>query len=306
MRRRIGLVLTVILVVALLASVKAWVSQELAAVSISQEIRADEMTPLGLKLIYEGRMPREIGSVQGFAITRQYYVIAMRPPGDEAEGGETNNRLVLINRDTLADESARFAETMTAYELGHANGMTYNPKTNEILVVGIRANSIHCDGIAHIRASDFAVTSVESLPSGTASGIACMEQGYILRSGSTIRRMSERFQTVSEMALFESGLEVQDIAYRNGHVYMADWASWTRWPALWRLRLRPDQNVIYKMRLTDGKVEAFLVKCTRRELESLCFAGQDCYLLMNGLGKDNRKFYIYRVARDAAFDALMA
>lgn len=303
MRQKVGPIIVVALVAALLVGGLWFSLEQQEAISMTQVITVKQMVPLGLKLVYQGKKPKGIGSVQGFAITRKHYVIAMRPPGGETDGGETNNRLVVINRDSLEDESARYAETSTVYELGHANGMTYNAETDEILVVGIRENSEHFDGVAHVRASDFVLTRVNSLPTGTASGIACTEQGYILRSGSTVRQTDERLEVISEMALFESGLKIQDIAYRDGFVYMADWASLRCWQALLRLRLLPNQNVIYRMDLATGKVKAFLIKKPRQELESLCFAGHDCYLLMNGRDED---FYIYRVERDAAFEALTA
>ena len=94
---------------------------------------------------------------------------------------------------------------------------------------------------------------------------------------------------------FCSGLTVQDIAYTNGAVFLADWARRDWSLKIRKMGLKNNQNVIYRLRRDGGEVEAFLIDKPRLELESLDFVDDECYVLMNGIGAEQDWFFIYRV-----------
>ena len=275
--------------------------------SDSSVIRVDEMTPLSLELVYEGMKPDGIGSVQSFAITPDYFVVASRPPGSEEEGGETNNRLSIIDRQSLADVTKDFAAARKSYELGHANGMAYNPETNELLIVGIHDENDECTIVARVDAANFRQKTDEQLPSGTASGIAYAGNGeYFARSGGWIHLIGNDLTERDNKFYFASGLAVQDIGYYADGVYLADWAKSTDVGTLWKLGLKANENVIYRYDVIHESMRAFLISAPRLELESVDFADGEAYVLMNGIGDRRDSFYIYRVLDDEAGKAFLA
>ncbi len=275
--------------------------------SDSSVISVDEMTPLSLELVYEGMKPDGIGSVQSFAITPDYFVVASRPPGSEEEGGETNNRLSIIDRQSLADVTKDFVAARKSYEFGHANGMTYNPETNELLIVGINDENDECTIVARVDATNFRQKTDGQLPSGTASGIAYAGNGeYFARSGRWIHLIGNDLTERDKEFYFASGLAVQDIGYYADGVYLADWAKSTDVGTLWKLGLKANENVIYRYDVIHESMRAFLISAPRLELESVDFADGEAYVLMNGIGDRRDSFYIYRVLDDEAGKAFLA
>ena len=266
----------------------------------SSVIVADEMTPLSLELVYEGSKPDGVGSVQSFAITPDYFVVAGRPPGTAEEGGETNNRIMVIDRMKLDDVSERFDATMGLYELGHANGMTYDPVENRLLVVSVDGELDNHDAVAQIDARNFEQGDNIELASGSASGIAYMGGGnFVIRSGGWIRFASGNFSRCDDAFYFSSGLAVQDIGYYNDYVYLADWARWKEFGALLKIGLRENENVIYRFD-EQGNVKAFLISSPRHELESIDFIDGEAYVLMNGFGRNGDSFFIYKIVNNEA------
>lgn len=252
-----------------------------------------EMQELELEQIYVAAKPPGMGSVQALAITPEYFVVTSRPPDEAANGGENQNRLTIIDRTTMSDVTAQLKHAQATYDLGHANGMTYDPKRDELVVVGVRSTTdAHCDTAVRIRPDDFAVASSETL-AGAASGIAYAGSGeYYVRTGSTIRKLNAKLQPTGERFNFSSGLDVQDIAYHGGYIYLADWGAINNISWLRRIGLQLNRNVIYRVDGWTGEVEAFAVREPRQELESLDFADGECYLLLNGVDD----FRIYRVS----------
>lgn len=255
-------------------------------------ISVEDMTPLELELVYQGLKPDGVGSVQSMAILPDAFAIAARPRGSARQGGETNNQLILIDRETLMLTN----DAQESYELGHANGMTYDKKRNRLVVVGIRDEDGVKKMVARIDARTFREESQLMLDDFGASGIASLpDGGYVIRSAGKMSFLDEDFVPTGETLNFCSGLTVQDIAYTNGAVFLADWTRRDWSLKIRKMGLKNNQNVIYRLRRDGGEVEAFLIDEPRLELESLDFADDECYVLMNGIGAEQDWFFIYRV-----------
>ena len=262
-----------------------------------EQITRSEMIPIDLKLVYTGKKPAKIGSVQSLAITDKYFVIAARPCGTALMGGETNNKIIIIDRASLEDVTNNFKHATGVYELGHANGMTYNNQTNELLVVGVRNENGVCRGVVHIDADTFRCKETEFLEVD-ATGIAYVDEGKLyVRAHGEINLLDDNLSPI-DCFNYQSGLTSQDIAYHDGAIYLADWARSSDFEVRTQLELATNQNVIYRIDEESKEIVAFLIDKPRNELESLDFIDGDAYILMNGIGKDKANFYIYRVSND--------
>lgn len=257
----------------------------------------NEMTSISLELVYSDSKPEGVGSVQSITITDKYFVVAGRPHGTREMGGETNNRLMIIDRKTLVDATKDFKNARGTYELGHANGITYNSKTNELLVVSLRDRDGHFVRMARIDASDFSLKSTEVLPA-SATGIAYDETNdvYYVRSGSSVRRLNSAFDKVLVEYDISCGLAVQDIGFNDGYIYLTNWANPEHYPEAHTYGIELNQNTIVKVDSHSGEIDdIYFITSPREELESMDFMNGEAYVLMNGQGKHNNNFYIYRV-----------
>ena len=291
MKKRI---IYIVLILALLLGVL--VLKWLNVVPEDEDITVGEMTSLRLELVYEGLKPDGVGSVQSMAILPDKFAVAARPRGSVNQGGETNNKLILIDREILRP----VAGAKQSYELGHANGMTYDEGRSRLIVVGVRDESGAKRMVARIDASKFSEKPQLALDGFEASGIASLpDGGYVVRSAGKMSFLDADFVPTGETLTFSSGLVAQDIAYTNGAVFLADWAQHGWKASARKLGLKKNQNVIYRIRRNDGEARAFLIDEPRLELESLDFDKGECYVLMNGVGAEQDKYFIYRVENSA-------
>lgn len=256
-------------------------------------ITVDEMTPLSLELIYQGEKPQGVGSVQSMAITDDYFIIAGRPVGSSSEGGEENNKLIVIDRDDLLDVTASFLDSNETFELGHANGMAYNPNSDELAVVGIRNEDGFCDGVCYVDAKDFKTRSTMKLPCD-GNGIAYddLRNRYYLRDGGCYYVLDSQLSEVIESGPAITDLTNQDISYYNDKIYFVNWAYHLE-DAI-AVGILTNQNVIYQLDLKDDTMRAFVVRKPRMEMESIDFKDGVAYVLFNGGGTKNGSYFIYR------------
>ncbi len=248
-----------------------------------------------LELVYAGEKPKGIGSVQSLAITDEYFVIAGRPKASEGD-----NQLIVISRKTLTDVTNALIEKGTTYELGHANGMTYNPKTNELVVVGIRNSANKYELAARIDLENFELVGTDKMAC-YGSGIAydATHDEYIVRLNKTIYTLNGIPGMKQNEVLVATEFETQDIAYHNGYVYLANWIESGSDLAAMRYGLVSNQNVIYKVDEQGNIVDIFLLKTPRQELEGIDFVGDEAYVLYNGLGENKKEFRIYKLKLSA-------
>lgn len=266
----------------------------------SEPNELDDAKVVSLELVYTGTKPKGVGSVQSLAITGEHFVIAARPRGPAALGGETNNQLIIIDRDPMKDVTSDYIAKGTTYELGHANGMTYNPDKNELAVVGISNDEGDREMVVRIDASDFSVISTDKMPC-YGSGVAYNARFgyYMVRSGYTLTRASDLPGIKKEEQTVETEFTIQDIGYYNGYSYLCNWVKDASCERAKNLGLQKNQNILYKVDSNGVIVQVFLLTEPREELESIDFADGEAYVLMNGIGNDSKKFFIYRVEFDS-------
>lgn len=300
MKKEWGIVLAVVLVFAAITVAFATIPELRNSVVPAKARSIEEAQEIELTLVYEGEKPEGVGSVQSFAITDDYFVIAGRPKGSAKEGGERDNQLILVSRDGK-DVTRDHITAGTVYQLGHANGMTYNPDRGEIVVVGIRDEQGNC--------SRAAIISAKTLEQITTVGMPCFGSGisyndrfnyYMIRSGKMLYRVGDLPGSVDDMHKLDTEFTVQDIGYHNGYTYLCNWVSDGDVARSKQLKLEQNQNVIYKVDASGTIAGAFIIRSPLLELESIDFANNEAYVLMNGVGDKSAYFYIYRVLFDEA------
>ena len=85
-------------------------------------------------------------------------------------------------------------DAQESYELGHANGMTYDKKRNRLIVVGIRDEYGVKKMVARIDARTFREEPQLMLDDFGASGIASLpDGGYVIRSAGKMSFLDEDF-----------------------------------------------------------------------------------------------------------------
>lgn len=248
-----------------------------------------------LELVYTGEKPKGVGSVQSLAITDDYFVIAGRP-----KASEKDNQLIVINRKTLTDVTSSLIKKGTTYELGHANGMTYNPQTNELVVVGIRNSANKYELAARISLEDFELVGTDKMACyGNGIAYDVMHDEYIVRSDKSIYVLNDIPGMKQDGASVATDFTGQDIAYHDGYIYLANWIESGSDLAAMRYGLVSNQNVIYKVDKRGNIVDIFLLKTPKLELEGIDFVGNEAYVLYNGLGKEKNEFRIYKLKLSA-------
>ena len=259
----------------------------------------DEVTPLALELVYEGDKPEGIGSVQGFAITDDFFVIAGRPRGSAAEGGETNNKLIVIDRADLMNVTGDYFALDETMELGHANGMAYNPNSNELLVAGIRDDDGSYHYAARVDATDFRLLETVELPCYT-NNVAFDNEtnSYYTRSSMNLYRMDAMLNAATDEQYVNVMFTGQDIGFYHDRAYLIHWVSLDDRKYAWKVGLDYNQNIIYQFDTNTEALRAFIVTEPYQEMESIDFADGKAYVLMNGTGLANNRYYIY----EALFD----
>ena len=257
-------------------------------------ITVDEMTSLSLELVFEGTKPVGVSSVQSLVVTDDYFVIAGRPFGTLEQGGETNNKLIIIDRQSLEDVTNHFISNSTTFELGHANGMTYDDINNEFVVVGIRNEYGECDSLARIDATNFRQISLEKLPC-VGNGIAYIDDAgcFAIRNNDVLVMIDGNLEYVIDSCEMATDLTNQDIAYYNGKLYLVNWAY--RRNEARAVGIRKNQNVIYQFDLETKTMRAFIVGRPKMEMEGIYFIDGEAYVLFNGGGMKYGYYYIYKI-----------
>ncbi len=259
----------------------------------------DEVTPLALELVYEGEKPEGVSSVQGFAITDDYFVVAGRPRGSAAEGGESNNRLIIIDRQSYANVTGDFFEADETMELGHANGMTYDSVRGELVVVGMRDVNGDYRNAARINAEDFQLLETLALPC-YASGIAYDDDSgcYFVRSGTVLTSISGTMNQTRDEYYIGTLFTGQDIGFYHGKAYLVNWINKDNLHDAWKVGLDLNENIVYQFDIATGRLCAFIVSEPYQEMESIDFVDGEAYVLINGTGLMQKKYFIYKALFD--------
>ena len=262
------------------------------------ELSKGDLESKTVELVYEGEKPDGVGSVQSFAITDDYFVVATRPKGTAAGGGEDDNQLIVIDRKSLEDVTDNFLAATETYELGHANGMTYDPVRDELLVVSVRDNANNYQRVAHIDADTFGQVYTEDLPC-LATGITYVpdKEKFVVRAADQVCILDEKLDNVIVNYIADTPFAKQDIGYDDGYVYLATWAGYEYYGNAGLRGYDIDDNVIFKYSLDGELQEGYYLEGVSDELESVDFVDGEMYILLNGSNSFFRNGYfgIYRV-----------
>ena len=237
-----------------------------------------KMTRITLKKVFSAKRPKGYGSLQGFAMTDKYYVMILRPPGQE-----DNNRVEVHRRSDNKDITSSFKNP--TYNMGHGNDATWNSKSNEIVVAdGSRKHLVRID------AKNFKKTGTTKLVNskGTAlgaSGIGYDKERniYYTASGDTIRTFNTKNQLVSSFTEQHHQTN-QGFAYNNGYLYRPTWESaGTYAGSVYDKIFKKNTTVLYQFGLDGSFTHAYYIDNPLYEVESMAFDEHNVpYIAFNG------------------------
>ena len=178
-----------------------------------------KMTRLTLKKVFSAKRPSGMGSLQGFTMTDKYYVMILRPPGQD-----DNNRVEVVRRSDNKVVTSSFGNPV--YNLGHGNDATWNTKTNEIAVVdGARKVVFLMSATNFKKTGTTKFYNSEGLAYGP-SGIAYDKERniYYTSGGGYFRTFDTNNRLVSGFNAKYNQTN-QGYAYNNGYLYLPTWES---------------------------------------------------------------------------------
>ena len=248
----------------------------------------NKMTRLTLKKVYVDKRPKGMGSLQGFTMTDKYYVLIMRPPGQE-----DNNRIEIIRRSDEKDVTKSFGNP--TYNMGHGNDATWNSKTNEIIVVdGSRKRQVRIDAKTFKKKGTMNLVNSKG-QALSASGIAYDKERniYYTASGSSIRTFNTNNKLVSSFSEKHHQTN-QGFSYNNGYFYRPTWESaGTYKDAIYDGIFKKNTTIIYQFGLNGSFTHAYYIDNPLYEVESMAFDEKNVpYIAFNG---PSGCFSIYKV-----------
>ena len=248
----------------------------------------NKMTRLTLKRVYVDKRPKGMGSLQGFTMTDKYYVLIMRPPGQE-----DNNRIEIIRRSDEKDVTKSFGNP--TYNMGHGNDATWNSKTNEIIVVdGSRKRQVRIDAKTFKKKGTMNLVNSKG-QALSASGIAYDKERniYYTASGSSIRTFNTNNKLVSSFSEKHHQTN-QGFSYNNGYFYRPTWESaGTYKDAIYDGIFKKNTTIIYQFGLNGSFTHAYYIDNPLYEVESMAFDEKNVpYIAFNG---PSGCFSIYKV-----------
>ena len=248
----------------------------------------NKMTRLTLKRVYVDKRPKGMGSLQGFTMTDKYYVLIMRPPGQE-----DNNRIEIIRRSDEKDVTKSFGNP--TYNMGHGNDATWNSKTNEIIVVdGSRKRQVRIDAKTFKKKGTMNLVNSKG-QALSASGIAYDKERniYYTASGSSIRTFNTNNKLVSSFSEKHHQTN-QGFSYNNGYFYRPTWESAGAYKdAIYDGIFKKNTTIIYQFGLNGSFTHAYYIDNPLYEVESMAFDEKNVpYIAFNG---PSGCFSIYKV-----------
>ena len=235
-----------------------------------------DMTKLTLGFVYDGdEIDNTINSTQSFTITEDYFIAV--------QAHSTNEDAGWIVATDFDDPSSGPAWT-TSYDIDHGNGVTWDSKTNQIVVT---------DGYTRFFFNADNGRFVKSINVSTpASGIAYdpTNDWYIQTSGDSARILTNNFVPIGSS--FDAGhrLVNQDVAYYSGHIYRVAWGGCNYLRSNNRDadadfcsdNFGNNSDVIYQFDMNGNFEKAYYIEAGFGELEGIDFRDGIMYLLFNG------------------------
>ena len=237
-----------------------------------------KMTRLTLKKVFSAKRPSGMGSLQGFTMTDKYYVMILRPPGQD-----DNNRVEVVRRSDNKVVTSSFGNPV--YNLGHGNDATWNTKTNEIAVVdGARKVVFLMSATNFKKTGTTKFYNSEGLAYGP-SGIAYDKERniYYTSGGGYFRTFDTNNHLVSGFNAKYNQTN-QGYAYNNGYLYLPTWESaGTYNNATYDGIFKKNTTVLYQFGRDGSFTHAYYIDNPLYEVESMAFDEKGIpYLAFNG------------------------
>ena len=248
----------------------------------------EQMTRLTLEKVYSAKLPEGSGSLQGFTLTDRYFVLATRPTRRKDQ-----NQLVVIRRKGLQNITS--AKGNPTYNLGYANDLTWNSKTNEVVVIDHSRQKLHLLNDRSFKKTGSAQLTDASGNVLSGGGIAYDHElnRYYVSSGDQIRTFTKN-QLVDEFTEKHNQTS-QGLGYNNGYIYRVAWESAGGYPnSIYDGILKRNTTVIYQFDVFGGFVHAYYIDNPAYQVESIAFDENGVpYLAFNGPSKS---FAIYKAS----------
>ena len=237
-----------------------------------------KMTRLTLKKVFSAKRPSGMGSLQGFTMTDKYYVMILRPPGQD-----DNNRVEVVRRSDNKVVTSSFGNPV--YNLGHGNDATWNTKTNEIAVVDGARKVVFLMGATNFKKTGTTkFYNSEGLAYGP-SGIAYDKERniYYTSGGGYFRTFDTNNHLVSGFNAKYNQTN-QGYAYNNGYLYLPTWESaGTYNNATYDGVFKKNTTVLYQFGRDGSFTHAYYIDNPLYEVESMAFDEKGIpYFAFNG------------------------
>ena len=257
--------------------------------SIAKELKPSTATLIPnnkLSVVYTNSRDSGYNSVQSMAITDKYFVV-IHTDTTEARKNHVN---FLNKKDFSLKKSI-------SLDLGHANGVTWDSKNNEILVVD--GKKVH-----RINASTFEYIGTKTITDAkdkqyNSSGIAYDAQNnrFYASSSDKIRTVTSGYKIYNYLSS-DHTLTNQDIGYYNGYIYRVLWAE----SGGKNQGFSVDSNVLLQFAADGSSYAAYYINNPACEMESVAFDNGRPYFLYNACNGRARQAGQYAIVtvNDAA------
>ena len=247
-----------------------------------------KMTRLSLKKVLTAKLPSGAGSLQGFALTSKYYVLIMRPPGQE-----DHNQVVVIRRSDNKNVTSVLGNPV--YNMSHGNDATWNEKNNEVIVIDggrkvlvrLDANTFKKKGVAKL------VDAKGQVQFGSGIAYDGDHNEYHMSAGPLIRSFNSKNQLIFSFNERHNQVN-QGLAYNNGYLYRPTWESaGTYASTTYDDVFKKHTTIIYQFGLDGSFTHAYYIDNPLYEVESMDFDENNIpYLAFNG---PSGNYSIYKV-----------
>ena len=258
----------------------------------------DELKPANATLIDKSKMSTVISgsyltgmsSTQSMAITDKYIIVM------QADVKGDNDSHMLVYDKT----SAHKLDRNISFKFGHANGITYDSKRKELLIVDEK--KVH-----RVNAVDFSylgsktVTNSDGSKEYTITGIAydSINDRYYMSSGKKIYTVTpSTFKLYNHMSSDHVQVN-QDMGYYGGYMYRVVWA---KDDAEKRGNFNANDNILLQFAADGSSFKSYYTRNPGCEMESVAFDGGKPYILYNACDGEkwtSKKFIIVTIS-DAA------
>lgn len=203
--------------------------------------------------------------LQGFTSTDKYLFVVL------IEDGDCSSIIKVFDLDNYS-----LVTSFTYSSLGHANDVTYNPKTNRIYV--LRGGGSTFVDVFSGDTFQYLETIDTKLPIRSITYVDSLDQ-YFVRTVATGFKLDNQLQLASKMP-FVMGLNFNEDIGRQGWSYYQQYIYYTNWS--W-IRLGGDgANMIYVYDLNGNKKDALYTNNRIGEIEDVAFYQEKMILGFNG------------------------